>query len=137
MILILLKCLVSAQIAEYNLFEGFGQVLEDLGGNGYYLLKGDSALSGITDPVWTDRGAYFEGAQHLQLPQNALSKSHIDLPNSFIVNSWIYPLGSGTVFCRYSSGENHLVLEKQEGTLVATVKGVSAQKSSLSNSNFH
>lgn len=87
-----------ASIVEYDFTTSFGQVIIDNSGEENYGVLGETLLEDTSDPILTDRGAYFYEEDYISMPPNALLPlQDLGLTNFYGV-FFIKLTASGTIF---------------------------------------
>ena len=80
----------ATEFARYKLHQSQGQAIQDLSGNGYHLVNGDSLSSDSKDGDFTARGGYFENGDYLTLPPNDIAQNSIPWGYDLSFQIWVY-----------------------------------------------
>lgn len=102
------------KLIEYRLGYNFGQVFQDFSYNSQTAVNGLSSADTISDVVFTDRGAYFDGnSAQVTLPANDQASTYFHLPSDFSISIWVNSESvDGLIFYRYKDDSNFFYIER-------------------------
>lgn len=125
-------------IVDYAFSSSIGQVIPDNSGNSYYAVSGSTLLQDLSDPVMTDRGAYFTSSKYISLPPNALQPQVSISLSEFYSILYIYIISSGTIFSINQSPDTIFKLYVSSSTvslsyLDSSITRLASSAASLSN----
>lgn len=115
-ILILFKSIHSS-LVDYDFTNAVGQVVLDTSGNENHAVLGPTLLEEASDPVLTDRGAYFTSATYIQLPPNSLRPLNSVALTNFYGVMFVYIISSGAIFTVTSSSTIKLKVQHAGSTI--------------------
>ncbi|OMJ95283.1 hypothetical protein SteCoe_1340 [Stentor coeruleus] len=117
--IILWVCFISLKafgdkLLEYRLGYNFGQVFQDFSYNSHTAVNGLSSTDTMSDVVFTDRGAYFDGnSAQITLPANDQSTNYFYLPSDFSMSMWVNSEAvDGLIFYRHKDDNNFFYMQR-------------------------
>lgn len=109
--------IAHGSIVDYNFINSVGQVVLDTSGNQNHAVLGNNLLKSSSDPILTDRGAYFTSTTYISLPPNSLLPlTSLSIGNFYGV-IFIHILSSGTILTISLSQNVKLKLQHQSSTI--------------------
>ncbi|OMJ90959.1 hypothetical protein SteCoe_6627 [Stentor coeruleus] len=104
----------GSKLAEYRLGYNFGQIFQDFSYNSQTAVNGLSSADTISDVIFTDRGAYFDGnSAQITLPANDQVSEYFYLPSVFSMSMWVNSEEvDGLVVYRHKDDNNFFYIER-------------------------
>ena len=114
---------VSGAFLGYNLYESAGQLVVDDYNPSTYGILGSTLLIESSDPLLTDRGAYFSDTQYIQLNPNFLSTSVPNLQSNLVILALFRVFNPGVIFSMYVDNALQMEISYESDELKFTRNG--------------
>lgn len=136
-LILLLTESIKGTLLEYNLQGSVGQISFDTSENSLHANSGSTLLEESNDPIYTDRGAYFDQAQILTLPPNPLRpQSVLPINSNFLFTLTFKALSSGCLITITNSLSEKITLCIELDTLKFTQNGLFLVDSILQGNSY-